>query len=300
MTKPQMGIFSLGTSNHAWLELDALPGVRDLDVVRAVAELDEPRRTVGGVNFVVGVRPQAWAAVAPDHSAGGQVGFDAPLVGPDGFTMPSTQHDLFVWISGSARDVIFDLAGSVCAALASVAAVADYEEGWDYRNGRDLTGFIDGTENPSLVEAPEIALVPKGSAGAGSSLVLVQKWRHLHAEWQGLTVEHQQQAMGRTKDDSTELDPLPEGSHVARTKLVVDGEEQEIFRRNTPYGNLAAHGTMVVAFCANQGTLQRMLERMAGVGDGIRDELTRFSEPLTGAYYSIPSLDALDSLREDD
>ncbi len=36
-----------------------------------------------------------------------------------------------------------------------------------------------------------------------------------------------------------------------------------------------------------------MLQRMAGVGDGIRDALTRHTRPLTGAYYVAPSLPAL-------
>jgi porphyrinogen peroxidase len=36
-----------------------------------------------------------------------------------------------------------------------------------------------------------------------------------------------------------------------------------------------------------------MLESMAGVHDGIRDALTNFTTPLTGAYYFVPSLAAL-------
>jgi len=36
-----------------------------------------------------------------------------------------------------------------------------------------------------------------------------------------------------------------------------------------------------------------MLESMAGVSDGIRDALTRYTKPVTGAYYFIPSADAI-------
>ena len=36
-----------------------------------------------------------------------------------------------------------------------------------------------------------------------------------------------------------------------------------------------------------------MLERMVGAGDGVRDALTRYSQPLTGAYYFVPALSAL-------
>jgi putative iron-dependent peroxidase len=36
-----------------------------------------------------------------------------------------------------------------------------------------------------------------------------------------------------------------------------------------------------------------MLESMAGLGGGARDALTRFTRPLTGAYYFVPSTDSL-------
>ena len=39
-----------------------------------------------------------------------------------------------------------------------------------------------------------------------------------------------------------------------------------------------------------------MLESMIGLGGtGARDELTRFTRPLTGAYYFVPSVDRLAS-----
>ena len=95
--------------------------------------------------------------------------------------------------------------------------------------------------------------------------------------------------MGRTKDDSTELDPRPEDSHVARTDQDDFGH---VFRRNMPYGTVHEHGTMFVGFAASQEPLQRMLESMAGIG-GPRDALTRYTTPLTGAYYFVPSVDAI-------
>jgi putative iron-dependent peroxidase len=45
------------------------------------------------------------------------------------------------------------------AALRPVAAVADETSSWPYRHDLDLTGFIDGTENPTLIDAPELVLI---------------------------------------------------------------------------------------------------------------------------------------------
>jgi putative iron-dependent peroxidase len=60
-----------------------------------------------------------------------------------------------------------------------------------------------------------------------------------------------------------------------------------------PYGTVTNHGTMFVGFCAEQGPLAAMLESMAGFTSGSRDALTRYTHPLTGAYYFVPSSDAL-------
>jgi hypothetical protein len=35
------------------------------------------------------------------------------------------------------------------------------------------------------------------------------------------------------------------------------------------------------------------LSTTRGVGDGPRDDLTRYATPLTGAYYAVPSVEAL-------
>ncbi len=99
--------------------------------------------------------------------------------------------------------------------------------------------------------------------------------------------------IGRSKADSTELDPRPETSHVARTDQERFGK---IFRRNIPYGSVDRHGTIFVGFAADQDILVRMLESMVGMPDGERDALTRFTRPLTGAYYLIPPADLLAGL----
>lgn len=293
MATPQSGIFAVGTSAHVFLELDAAPGTDPAGLVAAVAGLEVPHTSLGGTNLVAGFRPELWAGVAPQDAPEGVRGFDRDLVGVEDVVMPATQHDAWVWLAGAGRDVVFDVGWDVLDALAGTAVLADETLGWSYHHSRDLTGFVDGTENPPLSEAPDVALVPAGAPGAGSSVVLVQRWEHLARAWGALAVPEQERTMGRTKADSVELEDLPEASHVARTVLEEDGEELEIFRRNTPYGGITDHGTVFVGFAREQRRLQRMLERMAGVEDGVRDSLTRYTRALTGGYYVVPALDAL-------
>src|SRR5712691_449341 len=290
MSTPQSGIFALGTASHAYLELDACEQGAARDLVSVVASLREPRTTMGGVNLVTGFRPELWREVVPEDAPADVAGFGADLVGLDSYAMPATQHDAVLWLSGSAYDVIFDTARAAIAALEGIASVAEETSSWPYQHDRDLTGFIDGSENPTLIEVPEIAAIAEGTPGAGGTILLLQKWRHDATLWESLTVAVQEQVIGRTKDESVELDDKPVDSHVARTD---QDEFGKIFRRNMPYGTVTDHGTMFVGFCAEQRPLQAMLESMAGLTNGVRDALTKYTQPLTGAYYFIPSTQSL-------
>jgi len=240
---------------------------------------------MGGVNLVVGFRPELWSEVAPENAPPGIHGFNEDVKGPDGFVMPATQHDAVLWLSGGAYDVIFDVAHEAIASLSGLATVAEETSSWPYQHDRDLTGFIDGSENPSLIDATDVALIPDGTPGAGGSILLLQKWAH-DPEWMSLPVAQQERVIGRTKLDSVELEDKPADSHVASTDQDRFGK---IFRRNMPYGTVTNHGTMFVGFSSDQRRLSDMLQSMAGLTTGTRDALTRYTRPITGAYYFVPS-----------
>jgi putative iron-dependent peroxidase len=294
MYTPQAGIFALGTSSHAYLEFDLLDAKKWKEFASTISAIREPRTTTGGVNFVIGFRPELWRGIAPDDAPAGVTGFNKEVRGVEGFVMPSTQHDALVWLSGSAYDVIFDMARSVIRDLAGLASLGEETSSWPYRHDRDLTGFVDGSENPTLLDAPIEALLPEGVPGAAGSILLLQKWKHNTATWEALPVDQQERVMGRTKLDSIELENKPSDSHVARTD---QDEFGNIFRRNMPYGKVDDHGTVFVGFSADQKRLSRMLDSMAGLVTGARDALTRFTQPLTGSYYFVPSVESLRRLR---
>ena len=295
MNNPQTGIFSVGDAAQTYLEFALRDVAAAATAVATIAKMQGPRSTVQGVDLVVGFRPELWRSIAPDDAPANVASFHRDLVGPDGYTMPATQADLFFWIAGASYDNIFDVAAAFVDDLRPVASLVREFRGWPYQHSRDLTGFQDGTENPSLVEAPEVVLIDEGQPGAGGSVLLFQQWQHHADAWRALSDGEQELVIGRSKPDSVEIEEarMPHDSHVARTTLEENGEELKIFRRNTPYGTVSEHGTLFVGFAKEQYRLQRMLERMAGVGDGVRDALTRYSQPLTGAYYFVPSLSSL-------
>jgi putative iron-dependent peroxidase len=294
MYTPQAGIFALGTSSHAYLEFDLVDANKWKEFASTISAIREPRTTTGGVNFVIGFRPELWRDMVPDDAPPDVKGFNKDIQGTEGFVMPATQHDALVWLSGSAYDVLFDMARTVVHDLKDLASLGAETSSWPYRHDRDLTGFIDGSENPTLLDAPVAALLAEGVPGAAGSVLLLQKWKHKTTEWEALPVEQQERIMGRSKLDSIELENKPPDSHVARTD---QDEFGNIFRRNMPYGNVNDHGTVFVGFSADQKRLSKMLDSMAGLIDGTRDALTRFTQPLTGSYYFVPSVESLRRLR---
>src|SRR5262249_35990152 len=249
---------------------------------------------MGGVNLVAGFRPELWRDAVPSEAPADLNGFNEPIVGVDGYTMPATQHDAVLWISGSAYDVVFDVARMANRSLSDAATVAEETSSWPYQHDRDLTGFIDGTENPSLIDAPDVVVIADGPA-AGGTILLLQKWVHEAPAWEALSDDGQERVMGRTKPDSVELEDKPSDSHVASTDQDRFGK---VFRRNMPYGTVTDHGTMFVGFCAQRQPLADMLKSMAGLDDGTRDALTRYTHPLTGSYYFVPSTESLRSIAE--
>jgi putative iron-dependent peroxidase len=292
MAIPQTGIFALGDAAHVYMEFTCLPGTDPTAFVKTVVNIHEPHQTIAGSNVVIGFRPELWRKVAPDAAPADLIGFNAPIPGIEGFTMPATQSDLWLWMAGASYDNVFDLGREAIAKLAACAKLDRHLNGWSYKHSRDLTGFEDGTKNPSLMVAPGLTTIADGEPGAGGSVLLFQQWEHKAKDWEALPVETQENVIGRTKPDSIELDEarMPDDSHVQRTTVEIDGVERKIFRRNTSYGDITDFGTVFVGFSSIQVLLDRMLRRMSGAEGGVRDALTRYSTPLTGAYYFVPSL----------
>ena len=284
----------MGTPEHCYLEFDLYPGADPVALVRAVAGLTGPMSTTAGVNVVAAFRPELWEGVAPGQGPPDAASFDEPINGPGGFTMPATQADVWVWVAGGNRSTVFDNARAVIDALREHAAVAREVTGWVYQYDRDLTGFIDGTENPSLLEAPGVVAVADGP-GAGSCVLLFQVWGHDAVAWETFGVQGQENTLGRMKSDSVEFpaDSMPSNAHVPRVTVEKDGVELKIFRRNVAYGGVTDHGTAFVGFSRDQWRIAEMLRRMAGATDHIRDSLTFWVTPLSGAFYTVPSLEAL-------
>lgn len=261
-------------------------------LTRAVAEkLAEP-----ALVSALGVGAAAWEAVIGGAKPDGLVPF-APLA--DGArAAPATPADLFLHIHSPRHDANLVLAREFMRALAGGASVIEEVMGFKHLGGRDLTGFVDGTENPKGDERAEVALVAEG-AFAGGSFVSLQRYVHNLPKWEVLPVPEQEQAVGRTKDDDEELDDeiKPPSAHIARVVIEEDGEEMEVLRHSLPYGGTGENGLYFVAYCSDPAPFRRMLERMVLRDEGGHyDRLLDFTRPVTGAAFFTPSVEVLEGL----
>ena len=291
MAIPQPGIFAQGTRSHYFCEFDLRPGVEPGAVMAALQSLRQPSVTAGGANIVVAFGPDLWRRLAGAGAPAALAAFPDDLPGA-----PATPHDALVWVHGTSPDLLLDVARTIDALLAPVADLATDLPAFVYRDSRDLSGFVDGTENPGVEAAFDVAVVA-GGAGAGGSFVVAQRWRHDLAKLHALDEAEQERVIGRTKRDSIELDDdvKPADAHIARVVVEDDdGDELEIYRRSVPYGTVREHGLFFLAFSADPTRFDRMLARMFGTADGTRDRILDFSTPLSGAYYFAPALEDLD------
>jgi putative iron-dependent peroxidase len=299
MAVPQPGIFAQGTRSHYHLEFDLRAGASDAEVCAAVRLLREPAVTVGGSNIVVGFGPDLWRRLRPEDAPDDLAPFTA--IEGDGIRAPATQHDVWVWSHGTGEDVELDVARAVTAAFAPVATLAQEQPGFVYLDSRDLTGFIDGTENPPVEEAYDVAVVPDGQRGEGGAHVITMRWVHDLDTFHAQDREAQEATIGRTKPDSVERDDKPPTAHISRVVVEEDGEELEIYRRSVPYGRVGELGLYFVAFSADPSRFTTMLARMYGTtGDGLHDHLMDFSTAVSGSFYFAPSLDALEGILPSD
>jgi putative iron-dependent peroxidase len=298
MTTPQHGIFSQGTVAHSFLEFDLHP-VELARAVEAFGRLRSPAVSAGGVNLVVAFGADLWRRIAGDRAPASLRDF-TEVIGPAGRRAPATQRDVWLWISGSTPDVVFEHARAAAGALEGVAALGAEQPCFVHRDSRDLTGFIDGTANAQMLDAPAVALVPDGEPGEAGSHVIAMRWVHDLVAFGALPVGEQERVFGRTKVAGDELEGVakPPTAHIARVEIHDEaGEELPIYRRSVPYGTVAEHGLYFVAFSAEPTRYDRMLARMFGTaGDGICDRLTDYSRPVSGAYYFAPSLTMLAEL----
>lgn len=251
------------------------------------AALDNLLRLVDGKSAVVGFGESLVKAL--NGNIEGLRVFPA-LTGV-GVDNPSTQHALWCWLHGVDRGELLNRSNALEAALAPALRLVQMTEGFRHREGHDLTGYEDGTENPQDEAAAAAALVAEGADGTvGGSFAAIQQWQHDLKGFHALPSHETDHIMGRRLSDNEELDDAPISAHVKRTAQESFAPEAFIVRRSMPWIEGDRAGLMFLAFGFSLDAFEVQLRRMSGLEDGITDGLYRISRPITGGYYWCPPL----------
>ncbi|MCX4216310.1 MULTISPECIES: Dyp-type peroxidase [Pseudomonas] len=208
-----------------------------------------------------------------------------------GVENPSTQHALWVWLHGVDRGELLNRSTALEATLAPALRLVQMQETFRHKDGHDLTGYEDGTENPHDEAAIAAALLSEGADGlVGGSFAAIQQWQHDLKGFHALSAEDKDNIMGRRLSDNEEIDDAPVSAHVKRTAQESFAPEAFVLRRSMPWIEGDRAGLMFLAFGFSLDAFEAQLRRMSGLEDGITDGLYRISRPITGGYYWCPPL----------
>ena len=134
-------------------EWDLSPGADPGAVRRAIAALAVDADTLVGI----GAPLAAYLGVSRDELRG------FPAMTGRGVTAPSSQHALLIRAAATDPGAALHAARRAAGPLTGLFRCADATDAAMYDSGRDLTGYVDGTENPTGSAAEAAALASDGS-----------------------------------------------------------------------------------------------------------------------------------------
>jgi putative iron-dependent peroxidase len=220
-------------------------------------------------------------------------------------TAPANHYDLYIEIRSDRSDVNHIVSSKVCALLGESVELVEQVRAFRFLDGRDLTGFVDGTENPRGMHRRKIALVSEEEDAdfAGGSYLHIQRYKHNLNLWNTLEVKGQEDVFARTKIDNEEYsseNKLPT-SHIKRTSLKDEhGKSVEILRQSMPYGDMKIQGLFFTSYCSSPQPFEAMLKSMIyGDESGNFDHMLKYTQAETGAAFFAPSLNFLENLAQE-
>jgi porphyrinogen peroxidase len=279
----QDGISSPVPKAAHYLFLSREPGVSSVQTKAALKKLVH---AIDGASTVIGFSAVLMKALG--HSIEGLRTF--PNFESAKVDLPSTQSDVWCWLRGDDFGELFHRSRELLALCVGVLKVDAQHHAFKHQDGRDLTGFEDGTENPKGKTALKVGFAAEGAL-AGSSFVAVMPWEHNFAKFDAMPSKIRNHAIGRDLKSNKELDNAPNSAHVKRTAQESFTPEAFSLRRSMPWAEGNKAGLMFVSFGHSFDAFEAQLKRMCGAEDGIVDGLFSFTRPLGGGFYWCPPVE---------
>jgi putative iron-dependent peroxidase len=303
MPTPQPAIFATMGQHQWYVHLSREPNA-NLSHIKSVVQNLRKVCNEQGINLCLGIGPTLLKDLTKDIPNDFQPFETIKSIDGSGREAKGTQTELLFWMNSPRKDQVWKAQWDARQALKGHMKVDRETMTFIYGASLDMTGFIDGTGNPTPDREREVAIVPEGQPGAGGSFILAQRWIHDLEGWEKQSLPEQEGVFGRTKPDSTRLENQPAHSHLSHVELrqgktadATKPKREEIVRRSTPYAfHDGTVGLYFMAFCKTQAPFRERLRAMYGADGGVRDKLTDFSNPASGAFYFAPAVEQLNAM----
>lgn len=294
MSEAQSGILAALPPQARFLSLQLKPSVDAEGLRRSLIQLQS---MANGDQLVVGFGLPVFVALG-QHLPGLTAG---PAIDNTLVPLALKESALWCWLRGDDRGDLLRFEHRLLALLEPSFDLSSSIEAFVYKEGRDLTGYEDGTENPKGEEAINAALVNSvqaqslsdqtklpATAYIGGSFVAAQQWLHDFKAFDAMDELNRDHTFGRRFSDNEELDDAPITAHVKRTEQEGFEPQSFVLRRSMPWIAGAKAGLVFVAFGHSLAAFERMLTRMSGAEDGYVDRIFTISKPIASSYFWCP------------
>lgn len=296
MSEAQSGILAALPPQARFLSLHLKPSANAEGLRKSLTQLQS---IANGDQLVVGFGLPVFVRLGlhlPGLTAG-------PIIANSHVPLALKETALWCWLRGDDRGDLFHFEHRLLNLLEPSFDLSNSIEAFVYKEGRDLTGYEDGTENPKGEEAVNAALVNSvqaqilsdqtnlpATAYIGGSFVAAQQWLHDFKAFDALDELNRDHTFGRRFSDNEELDDAPITAHVKRTEQEGFEPESFILRRSMPWIAGTKAGLVFVAFGHSLAAFERILTRMSGAEDGHVDRIFTISKPIASSYFWCPPI----------
>ena len=176
MSQVQSGILPEHCRAAIWIEANVKG---EVDALRAASKTFADKLATFEAKFpdanlgaVVAFGNNTWRALS--GGVGAEELKDFPGYGKG--LAPTTQFDVLIHILSLRHDVNFSVAQAAMEAFGDCIEVKEEIHGFRWVEERDLSGFVDGTENPAGEETRREVAGIKNRGGAGGRSWVVERW----------------------------------------------------------------------------------------------------------------------------
>ncbi|MBQ4832908.1 Dyp-type peroxidase [Pseudoalteromonas sp. MMG010] len=246
------------------------------------------------LSCMVAIGAQYWPHILPEFIPSQLQSF--PNINHSEHVMSAQPCDLFVQIRSDREDVNHLLALQILKLFTPDVELVEQIRNFRFLDGRDFNGFIYGGDTPHGRQKRATALVNKpGTFEDLGSYIHVQRFKHDLTIWQHLSLDEQEQIMGRTRLDNSPLSEKLETSHATRCEIKDQQGNPILLNQSMPYGDVYEQGLLSISCSSSGNAFEQVLRSRLGTAE-CYDHWLDFTQADMGSAFFAPSVTFLKQL----